>query len=100
MLLITTKHNSKIFPASRIIGDDEIGGRIIKETGEIVREFCPKTKPRKNTQFWVTKYTGNVYKRIIETNGNYIWEFIPNYQDITNAVASAWIEPPADQPDI
>ena len=91
---ITTKNMSRQFPLSRLINDDEIGGRVILESGQIVREFTP-TQTNTKKQYWVTKHTGDVYRRDILTNNTYTWTYLTDHSfNITQAVAQAWIEPP------
>lgn len=95
MFFITTKTTSKTFPKSRVVPLNEIGGRVVTSTRQIVREFTPSPPPPKNVQYWITKTTGDIYKRIL-TNDSYKWEYVSDIEDInrTQAVAQAWVEPP------
>ena len=95
MFLITTKTSSKTFPKSRTIPMNEIGGRIVKDTKQVVREFMPSPPPPKNVQYWITKTSGDIYKRIINEQ-SYEWVYVSEIEDInrTQAVAQAWVEPP------
>ena len=86
---------SRFFPISRVIGDYEIGGRVIQETGQIVREFTPSPIPGKYKQYWITKDTGDIYLRKLNQDNSYIWEYVSSHEfNITKAVAQAWVEPP------
>lgn len=95
MFFITTKSMSRYFPISRVIGDYEIGGRVIPETGQIVREFTPSPIPGKYKQYWITKDTGDIYLRKLNQDNSYTWEYVSSHEfNITRAVAQAWVEPP------
>ena len=96
MFFITTKSMSRYFPISRIIGDYEIGGRVIQESGQIVREFMPSPSPGKYKQYWITKDTGDIYLRYLHPDNSYTWEYVSDHEfNITKAVAQAWVEPPS-----
>ncbi|AET42522.1 hypothetical protein EXVG_00337 [Emiliania huxleyi virus 202] len=95
MFFITTKSMSRYFPTSRIIGEYEIGGRVIQESGQIVREFTPSPSPGKYKQYWITKDTGDIYLRHLNKDHSYTWEYVSDHEfNITKAVAQAWVEPP------